>query len=101
MFLSSKFSKTCARALLQSKQNARHQEWHIFPNQMEQLVYFAGSICSRPTTVGRRLSECPGQGWREKQHRATTLQPEKNLSKIFEEILYSTAKKGVGGTQLA
>lgn len=90
----------CLRASLQSKQCMAHLPKQT--DQMEQLVYYAVSVCFRSTTVERRPPECVGHRWSKKAtygNPKTTMQPEESLSKNFEEIIPIIAEKGVGGRQ--
>lgn len=96
------FPEIFLRASLQSKQGMAHLPKQT--DQMEQLVYYAVSVCFRSTTVERRYPECVGHRWSKKAtygNPKTTKQPEESLSKNFEEIIPIIAKKGVGGRQLA
>lgn len=105
-FFKSMFSRNICKSFAPKQTERTAQGMAHLPertDQMEQLVYFAASVCSRPTT-GRWYSEHAGQGWREKQHIAT---PKPQCSqrsvfqKNFEEIFHIIAKRGVDGRQLA
>lgn len=52
MFFSSMFPETFVRTSLQTKQRMAHLPKQT--DQMEQLVYYAVSVCFRSTTVERR-----------------------------------------------